>query len=71
MNLNKHSIHTAVHNICPQISKDLKNLRPPQRIVAVALDMSKAFGTMNIHKLTLTNFPKTIIKFKSNYIKGQ
>ena len=33
--------------------------------------MSKAFDTANIHKLTLTNIPSIIIKFKANYIKGQ
>ena len=37
----------------------------------MALDMSEAFDTVNIHKLihklTLTNIPNIIIKFKENY----
>ena len=33
--------------------------------------MSKAFDTVNIHKLTVTNILDIIIKFIANYIKGQ
>ena len=70
----KHSTHTALHNICHQIARGFNNPRPPQRIVAVALDMSKAL-IVNIHKLihklTLTNIPKIINEFITNYIKGQ
>ena len=68
---NKHSTHTALHNICHQITTSFNNPRPPQRTVAVTLDMSKAFDTVNIHKLTLANIPNIIIKFKANYIKGR
>ena len=71
----KRSTHTALHNICHQITKGFNNPRPPQRTVAVALDVSKAFDTVNmhklIHKLTLTNIPNIIIKYKANYIKGR
>ena len=45
------------------------------RTITVALDMSKAFDTINIHtlirKLLQTNIPGTIIKFIANYIKGR
>ena len=45
------------------------------RTIIVALDMSKAFDTINIHtlirKLLQTNIPGTIIKFIANYIKGR
>ena len=48
---------------------------PTARTIAVALDMSKAFDTINIHtlirKLLHTNIPGTIIKFIANYIKGR
>ena len=48
---------------------------PPARTITVALDMSKAFDTINIHtlirKLIQTNIPSTIIKFIANYIKGR
>ena len=41
----------------------------------VALDISKAFDTINIHtlirKLLQTNVPGTIIKFIASYIKGR
>ena len=67
----KHSTHTALHNICHQITTSFNNPRPPQHTVAVTLDMSKAFDTVNIHKLTLANIPNIIIKFKANYIKGR
>ena len=69
----KRSSHTALLNICHQITKSFNNPRPPQCTVTVALDMSKVFDTVNIHKLTLTNIPNIIIKFMANYsyIKGQ
>ena len=45
------------------------------RTITVALDMSKAFDTINIHtlirKLLQTNIPGTIIKFIANYMKGR
>ena len=60
--------------ICHQIPKGFNN--PKQHhTVAVALDVSKAFDTVNTDKsftqLTLTNIPIFIIKFIVNYIKGQ
>jgi len=43
--------------------------------VSVALDMSKAFDTVNIHKLIHkihnTDIPHTITKYIANYIKGR
>ena len=45
-------------------------MAPPARTITVALDMSKAFDTINIHtlirKLLQTNIPGTIIKFIAN-----
>ena len=45
------------------------------RTITVALDMSKAFDTINIHtfirKLLQTNIPGTIITFIAHYIKGR
>ena len=47
----------------------------PARTITVALDMSKAFDTINIHtlirKLLQTMIPGTIVKFIANYIKGR
>ena len=46
----------------------------PARTITAALDMCKAFDTINIHTLIRkhlqTNIPGTIIKFIANYIKG-
>ena len=48
---------------------------PPQRTITVALDMSKAFDTVNLHlliqKLHNTTIPGTITKYIANYIKGR
>ena len=50
-------------------------MAPPARTITVALDMSKAFDTIDIHtlirKLLQTNIPATIIKFIADYIKGR
>ena len=47
----------------------------PVRTITVALDMSEAFDTINIHtlirRLLQTNIPGTIIKFIVNYINGR
>ena len=46
-------------------------MAPPARTITVALDMSKAFDTINIHtlirKLPQTNIPGTIIKGRKTY----
>ena len=50
-------------------------MAPPARTITVALDMSKAFDTIDIHtlirKLLQTNIPGTIIKFIANCVKGR
>ena len=50
-------------------------MTPPARTITVALDMSKAFDTINIHtlirKLLQTKIPGKIIEFIANYIKGR
>ena len=47
----------------------------PVRTITVALDVSKALDTLNIHtlirKLLQTNIPGTIIMFIASYIKGR
>ena len=48
----KHSAHTAFHNICIKITRGFNNSRPPHHTLAVAFDKSKAFYTINIHKLS-------------------
>ena len=50
-------------------------MAPPARTITVALDMSKAFDTVNTHtligKLLQTSTPGTILKFVANYINGR
>ena len=70
-----HSTSTAPHNINNTIATGFNQNKPPERTITVALDMSKAFDTVNIHtlshKLHQTNIPYTIIKYIANYIKGR
>jgi hypothetical protein len=71
----KHSTTTALHHLNTHIAKGFNNDKPPSRTVVVALDMSKAFDTVNIQKLTVkllnTDLPPKIIKFIANYLKGR
>ena len=50
-------------------------MAPPARTITVALDMSKALDTINIHtlnrKLIQTNSTGTVMKFIVNYSKGR
>ena len=50
-------------------------MAPPAQIITVALDMSKAFDTINIptliRMLLHTDIPGTIMKIIVNYIKGR
>ena len=71
----QHSTVTALHTLNNTVAKGFNQMAPPARKITVALDMSKAFDTINIHtlirKLLQTNIPCTIIKFIANYIKGR
>ena len=66
---------TALHTLNNTVEKGFNQMAPPARTITVALGMSKAFDTINIHtlirKLLQTNIPGTIIKFIANYIKGR
>jgi len=71
-----HSTTTALNNIVSTITEGFNERQPPSRTVLVSLDMSKAFDTVNHHKLTdkmlnLTTINPTITKFVSNYLKGR
>ena len=69
-----HSTVTEQHILNNTVAKGFKQMAPPARTITVALDMSKAFNTINIHtlisKLLHTKIPGTIIKFIANNIKG-
>ena len=70
----QHSTVTALHTLNNTVAKGFNQMAPPARTITVALDMNKAFDTINIHtlirKLLQTKIPGTIIKFIVNYIKG-
>ena len=67
--------HSTLHTLNNTVAKGFNQMAPPARTITVALDMSKAFDTINIHtlirKLLQTNIPGTIIKLIANYIKGR
>ena len=71
----QHSTVTALHTLNNTAAKGFNQMAPLARTITVALDMSKAFDTINIHtlirKLLQINIPGTIIKFIANYIKGR
>ena len=56
----KHSTHPTSHNFCHQIIYSFQQSKASSTI-AIALDISKIFDTVNIQKLRLTNFPSIII----------
>ena len=70
----QHSTVTAVHTLNNTVAKGFNQMAPPARTITVALDMSKAFDTINIHtlirKLLQTIIPGTMIRLIANYIKG-
>ena len=70
----QHSTVSALHTVNNTVANGFNQMAPPARTITVALDMSKAFDTINIHtlirKLLQTNIPGTIIKFIANYIRG-
>ena len=69
----QHSTVTALYTVNNTVAKGFNQIAHSARTITVALDMSKAFDTLNIHtlirKVLQTNIPGTIIKFIANYIK--
>ena len=45
----QHSTVTALHTVNNSVAKGFNQMDPPARTITVALDMSKAFDTINIH----------------------
>ena len=70
-----HSTTTALHQINNTIYTGFNKKKPFHRTIFTALDMTKAFDTVNIHqlihKIHNTHIPTTIIKFLANYLKGR
>ena len=70
-----HSTTTALQILTNHIATGFNQKRPPNRTITIALDMSKAFDTVNHHtllnKIIQTNIPPLIIQFLSNYLRGR
>ena len=71
----QHSTVTALHTLYDTVAKGFNRMAPAARTITVALDMSKAFDTINIHtlikKLLQINIPGALIKFIASYIGGR
>ena len=72
----QHSTVTALHTLNNNVAKGFNQMTPPARTITVALGMSKAIDTINIHtcifkKMLQTKIPSTVIKFIAYYIKGR
>ena len=70
----QHSTVTELQTLSNTVAKGFNLMAPSARTITAALDMSKAFDTINIHtqtrNLLQAKIPGTIIKFIANYIKG-
>ena len=71
----QHSTTTALATINNTIAQGFNQKVPPKRTIVVALDMSKAFDTVNLYtlirKINNNNIPNTVKKFTANYIRGR
>ena len=47
----QHSTVTTLHTLNNIVAKGFNQMAPPARTITVALDMSKAFDTVNTHTL--------------------
>ncbi|WP_333764851.1 reverse transcriptase domain-containing protein [Streptomyces sp. IBSBF 2390] len=70
-----HSTTTALHTIYEHIQRGLNDNRPNKRTVMVALDLSKAFDTVD-HVLLLndifnTSLPTTLKRWLCSYLHGR
>ena len=61
----QHSTVTALHTVSNTVAKGFNQMAPPARTITVALDMSKAFDTINIH--TLIRKAATYQHFRHNH----
>ena len=71
----QHSTVTALHTLNNTVANGFNQMAPTARTITVALDMSKAFDTINIHtlirKLLQTNILGIIIRLIESYSKGR
>jgi retron-type reverse transcriptase len=70
-----HSTTSALTNLSNHIISGFNQKRPPHRTVMVALDLTKAFDTVDhltlINILIRSTLPPTIIKWLTSYLRGR
>ena len=71
----QHSTVTALHTLNNTVAKGFNQMAPPARTITAALDMRKAFDTVNTHtlieKLLHTSNPGTVIKIVVKYLDAK
>ena len=61
----QHSTVTALHTLNNTVAKGFHQMAPPAQAITVALDMSKAFDTVNTHTLIGSCYrPAPLVRFK-------
>ena len=70
-----HSTTSALLNLTNHITSGFNQKRPPHRTIMVAIDLTKAFDTVNhltlINLLLNSTLPPIIIKWLSSYLRGR
>ena len=70
-----HSTTTAMHHITRKICDGINQKKPPHRTILVAIDLSKAFDTVDhrilLHDILETSIPNNYKRWLTNYLKGR
>ena len=67
----QHSTVTALHTLNNTVAKGFNQMAPPARTITVALDMSKAFDTVNTHwKASTDQHPRYDFKVRCELHQG-
>ena len=70
----QHSTVTALHNITDTIANGFNQPKPPHRTVLVALDLTKAFDSVDIDVLTDSlgeSLPSGLARWLNGYLRGR
>jgi hypothetical protein len=71
----KHSTVSALLNISTSVASGFNKRRPPDRTIVVALDLTKAFDSLDhctlLDKISNTTLPGSITRWLANYLHGR